>query len=471
MSTYVSSVSNKSATTNLGVGSGLPLETLLQGLQNSENVKLTAIDKQRIAAKDRITAYGSVQNALSSLNTAMLALGDPAGFGTVKTTVSGSDFTASADPNTVTGDFTVSVSSLAKSQVLTSAGQASKSTPIMDASGTPGSINFTIAGKVTTVDLSSTDGSLASIMSAINSNSALGVRASIVNDGTATPYHLMLTPSNTGTAAAITDITTTGNNALQSVIGYGAGGAGLTQSQPATDAKLKFNGVDITSASNTVTGVMSGLTLNLASNSGQDQKLSIARDDATTTKKINDFVTAYNSVISQVKQQTAYDQASQTKSPLTGDSVILTIQRRINGMIQIQGSGAIPTLSSMGIKSNPPDGSLSVDSAKLATALANNNSEVKSLFQGTNGIVAYAKRLDADLNGSSGAITAAKKSTQTQIRNLTNDYNTMSDRIDASMNVYRNQFTALDALVAQMNGTTSYLTNQLNILNGTQNKA
>lgn len=468
----VSSASGAASVTSLGVGSGLPLEDLMTSLQNAENTKLKIIDNQRATIKDKISGYGKIQSSLSALNSAIQALGDPAGFGSVSAKASGSDFTATAVPGTVTGTFQVQVNSLAKSQVLLTHGVASMTAPIVDASNVPGTISFSLGGQTKTLDLSATDGSLGAIVSAINSDSTLGVRASIVNDGSANPYRMMLVPASTGTAAAITDVSVAGNTALESLIGFGASAPGSTVTeQAASNANITLNGVAITSSTNTLSNVMQGLTLNLnaVSTSGA-QALTVANDADATVKKITEFVNAYNSVMSQVKMQTAYNAASKTGSALTGDGVALMTTRRLSGVTTVVNSAntVFKTLSSIGITTSPPSNEIQIDSTKLNAALSSNSTEVKSLFQGANGVVGYVKQAYADLAGSSGSLTNATSGAQSRVKSLDSYYNSTSDRIALTLSTWRSKFTRLDKMVGQMNNTSASLSNQFASLQGTK---
>ena len=59
-----------------------------------------------------------------------------------------------------------------------------------------------------------------------------------------------------------------------------------------------------------------------------------------------------------------------------------------------------------------------------------------------------------------GIIKAATDGVSKTLNKLTKDYNAASDRIDAQVARYKEQFTQLDVLMTSLNSTSSYLTQQ-----------
>src|SRR5690606_38180483 len=251
------------AISSIGVGSGLPLSELLDNLQSTlQSQRLAHLENRQKSVDARITAYGQLKSELNNVSNAAKALLQDA-FDSMQVTVTGSDFTASAKTGSMTGNYTVKVNSLAKAQSLVTAGQASRTADI----GTGGVISFTINGQTKQVDLSTTGTSLEDVAAAINSTEGLGVQATILNNGSGTPHQLVLSSKTTGTEAAVTNITVTGNDDLATVLNFGSAGSTVTES-PAANASLEVNGVAVSSQSNTVSGVLDGVTLTLTGSSG-----------------------------------------------------------------------------------------------------------------------------------------------------------------------------------------------------------
>ena len=147
------------------------------------------------------------------------------------------------------------------------------------------------------ITLSSSNNTLEGIRTAINASGA-GVTASIVNDGTGTPYRLVLTSDSTGTASAMT-VTYSGDDSsdtASSLFGYDGSTGNMTQTVEALDAELTINGISVTSQSNTVEDALQGVTLNLSA-VGSSQTLTISQDTDAIYDAIESFVSAYNSYV------------------------------------------------------------------------------------------------------------------------------------------------------------------------------
>lgn len=202
------------AVTSLGVGSNLDLASLLANIKSAEQAPLVALQQQQKSYTTKLTAYGQLSSALSALQTAAAALSQPALFQGVKATSSATDvLTASALSTAQSGTYTVNVTKLTQAQSLAAAGVASSSTNIGDGStvtkvqfefGTTSGASFAAdAARTKSIDIDPAHSSLADIAKKINDTANLGVTASIVNDGSATPYRLVLTSKQSGEASSM----------------------------------------------------------------------------------------------------------------------------------------------------------------------------------------------------------------------------------------------------------------------------
>lgn len=451
-----------STITSLGVGSGLPLDTLMTQLQNSENTALQAIQTKQIAAQTTLSAYGKIQSAVSALQTAAQTLTNSGTYGALKTSFSGSALTASTSTGAIAGQYSVSVDQLATSQTLVTSGQASQT----QANGTGGAITFKLAdGTTTTLDMTGKDTSLNGLVSAINGDPGLGVSATLINDGSSSAYHLLITSNTTGTSAAVTNISST-NASLQGILGFtqGTPSANITETA-ATNATLHINGIQITSQSNTVDNAIQGVTLTLNQINATPSTLTIVHDDSATTQAVQGFVSAYNSLQSTIQSLTAYDTSTNTGSPLTGDSLARSVQNQMSDALNtVMSSGTINNLYQLGINISPTDGTLTVDSTKLSQAVSSNLGDVQNLLGGTGGVGTAVNSLATNMLNTGGLFKSASDSLNQTLTDLQTQYSQTSDRISTVMDTYRKQFTALDSTVAQMNSLSSYLTQQLSHL-------
>ena len=233
-----------------------------------------------------------------------------------------------------------------------------------------------------TVTIDSTNNSLQGIRDAIN-KAGLGVTASIISDGSATPYHLVMTSNKTGASYSI-KTTVTGASSLQSMFAFDpadVAGQMMTQSSAAQNTLLSVNGIAVSSASNTISEAVQGVTLT-ASKVGT-ATINVSRNTSSISGTVSSFVKAYNDLNTSIKSLTGYDSATKSGGPLLGDGTARIVQTDIRRMM----TSAIPELSSNTVKSLSDvgvtfqkDGSLAFDSTKLQTALSTYPDQVASMF-------------------------------------------------------------------------------------------
>lgn len=474
---------------SLGVGSNLDLSTLLTQLQTAESQPLVALQAKAKSYTSKLSAYGTIQSALSTLQNAAKKLGDPALFQSVTgtPTVSGI-LAASATDSSAAGNYTIDVTQLAQAQTVIAAGQLDTKTAIGNGkitidfgqvsggtlnaatgqySGATFTADATQAAKTITIDPN--NNTLEGIRNAINGANA-GVTASIVNDGSGTPNRLVLTSSTTGEKSSMR-ISVDGDAPLQNLLNNNpAGTQNLKQTSAAQNAKLNVNGIDVTSATNTVKEAIQGATLTLV-NTGKTG-LSMKENTAGVKSAITDFVNAYNALQSTSKTLTAYDADTKTAAALVGDTTLRNLQTRIRQALttpQDGGTNDMKVLSEIGVAFQK-DGTLAIDATKLDKALAGNLKGVANLFSSATGSTGgYGKQLDAlvtDLN--TGALKVASDGVTSTIKQLDTQYDAMQLRVDAAVDRYRKQFNQLDVLINSMNNTKTYLTQQFDAMSSSK---
>jgi flagellar hook-associated protein 2 len=484
---------------NLGVGSGLDLGSLLTSLTKAESAPLAAIQQQQASYTSKLSAYGQLNGAISALQTAAAALAKPALFQGVTASSTATDvLTATALSSAQSGTYAVNVTQLSQAQSLAAAGMTSMTTAIGAGAATTVTLDFgTISsgtldpatGKYTgasftadttraatsfTIDAS--NNTLAGIRDAINNSTAMGVTASIVNDGSTTPNRLVLTSKQTGETSSMR-IVVDGDTALTSLLANNPAGLPATQNLQQTtlaqNTKLTLNGIAVTSATNTVPGAVQDVTMTVAKLGAST--LSVKSDTASAETAVAAFVTAYNSLQSIATKLTAFDPASKSGATLLGDATLRSIQTRIRSVLttaQASDSSGLTVLSQIGL-SVQKDGALAVDSTKLTTALSSKLSGVAHLFSGTPGVGGYGTELSSLLTGftdTNGTLTSATKGMTKSLAELGKQYEITSERIDATIARYKAQFTKLDVMISSMNQTSSYLTQQFDALNNSSNK-
>ena len=453
-----------------GLGSGLDINGLVTKLMQVESQPLTDLNSKEANFQAKLSAFGALKGALSSLQSAAETLTGPSLYTSMSASVSDSTvMSAAADSTAADGSYEIAVSKLAKAQALHT--NVDYGTDTFDS----GTLRIAL-GNGTQVDVTlGSAKTLSGIRDAINGANA-GVTASIVNDGTAN--RLVLASNTTGSDGAITITAPTSNNdgirRLADLIG-----ANLTEDRPAQNAELTVNGLAITRSSNTITDTIPGVTLSLTKAdtvAPPTTKLTVAKSTASVQTAIGAFVKAYNDVVGQVKNLTAYDSANKKSSVLTGDSTARSVQSQLTAMMHATVSsvgGGISTLSSLGI-SVQKDGTLKTDTAKLADVLKDSNNDVAKLLSSTTaantGIAVRFKDMLKGFVGTNGLIDSRTTGIAASIKDIGTQRDAMQLRLSAVEQRYRKQFTALDSLIASMNSTSSYLSQQLANLPGTSSR-
>lgn len=466
------------AISSIGVGSGLPLDKLLEDIRKSENQPLVLLQQKQIISEARLSGYGIIKGSLTDLQKSSQALTKAETYGALKATSSSEALGIKVENKAVAGNYNIKVETLATQQSLVLAGQQSRDQNI---GTTGGSIDITLAnGKSHSVQLGS-DTSLQGVMKAINADPKAGVQATMVNDGNpGSPYRLMITAKDTGTEASVAKINVTGNDGLKAVLGFNnIEDNGVTQSSgsytvsPVQNAKLTINGIVVNSQSNSIEDVIEGVTIDLKSmpKDGETVKVAITRDDTAAINAVKDFVKSYNALLDTIKSQTSFDVENEKSSALTGDSLVRRVETQMRSALNgAEGSGAIRTLADLGIKTDFKTGKLEIDDKKLTAAVKDNLADVTGFLSGENGL---GKKMDGAANEfikSGGLISNATDGIDRNIKDLKKQYEATSERIDNKMENYRKQFSQLDVMVNQMNGVSNYLTQQLSMLANMNNQ-
>ncbi|MES1938662.1 flagellar hook-associated protein [Salinisphaera sp. T5B8] len=461
-------------TSSLGIGSGLDLSSLLDGLRTSEQQRLVPLQKQASSYNTKFSAYGTLQSSFANFQSAAEALGKASLYEGVKTSVEGDAFSAVASEKADPGSYSIEVDQLARSQSLVSAGQASVDEQI----GNGGTITLSLgnsAGNVSeTVDieLDAADSSLSGIRDAINA-ADIGVNASIVNDGSGTPYRLVLSSNTTGTdsqiSVSVAENNDDGSTPLADLLDYdsAAGSGAMSETVAARDAQLSVNGIAVVSQTNRVEEAIAGVTLTLSKTTTEPQSLTATRDTDAVKSALQKFVKAYNSVNSISDKLTAFDAEKEISGVLLGDSTARTAETRVRGALNTPISGGtFSGLAEIGI-SLQRDGTMEIDDEALDEALANNLADVGQLMAGSDGNDGLSQVLVSTLDavaGDNGLLQSASDGMKQRIDRLGDRMEREQESIDATIARYQKQFVQLDSLMASINSTSNYLTQQFKSL-------
>jgi flagellar hook-associated protein 2 len=363
-------------------------------------------------------------------------------------------FYASAVAGTATGNHSVFVNNLATNASAYTAEVATKTTQLGTGAIT---ITPTASGTATTIQVGTGDGTadnLTELAATINSKS-LGLTATVITD--ANGARLSLVANSSGSAAGFTASSTVSQ-------------LGITQpaSDIGTNASLEVDNTPFSSASNTITGAISGVTLYLtgASTGSSAASLTLAPDTSAIQSAISDVVTSYNTLITDVNSQFNYNSATQTGGALETDSVLQNFQSEVfNAANYTLGvTATISSLSSLGITTNS-DGTLTLDSSALGTAVVNNLSAVQTFFQGTNSN-GFVSSLESTLNtytdSTQGAFTVELSSISSENADLTSQTDTLEAYLATVQTSLTTEYNTADIALAQLPQTLKQINALLN---------
>lgn len=459
------------ATTSATSGSNIDVASIVSQLMTVEQRPLAALAKKEASYQAKLSAIGTLQGALSSFQSALSAMSDISKFQTM--TAASSDsmvLSATATSKAIAGTYTLDVTSLAQAQKLVAAGQTSSTASIGTGVATTLTFDFgtitggafdSVSGKYTgstftsngngtkTVTIDATNNSLQGIRDAINSAN-IGVTATIINDGSGTPYRLAFASSAIGSTNSL-KISVAGDAALGSLLAHDpAATQNLSETVTAQNANFKVNGVSVSKSSNTVTDVIEGVTLTLQKTTTTSASLTVARDTASIQSSVAAFVKAYNDLNKTLKDVSSYDPATKKGAILQGDAVVRGIQSQVRAALNnpVSGTGALTHLSQIGVTFQK-DGTLALDSTKLSAAITSNPTDIAALF------ATVGKASDSLVSYTSAASTVKAGSYAVNITQLATQGNLVGSAAVGTLTIATG---SNDALNVTVNGVSTSVT-------------
>ncbi len=292
---------------------------------------------------------------------------------------------------------------------------------------------------------------LQQVATKINS-AGVGIQAAVITDGSgSTPYRLSLASRTTGTEGRF-------------IVDTGSFDLGETQLDAGNDARVFYGasdparGVLLTSTRNTLDNVIQGVTIDLKSVSSDPVTLSITRDTEAIETGIDTFVKTFNDLASRIKTQTSYNQDSNTKGTLLGDSTTELLRQALFRTIQGKAQGVTSEFSSLldvGFKVGT-GGELTVDKDKLRAALEEDPQGVADLFTAR----VLKPATPTTVNGDPAITTTDPNATQeftslgviAQMEELANDYlNTVDGTLTKRTQTIKDQIDSQNKRITAFN--------------------
>jgi flagellar hook-associated protein 2 len=212
--------------------------------------------------------------------------------------------------------------------------------------------------------------------------------------------------------------------------------------------------------------VISGVTLNLLATTaaGTPATVTIGSDTAGAQTSIGTFVTALNGLITSIQSLTSYDPATQTAGPLLGNATLQSFQNQLSNILdQVKSgnSGAATSLASLGITANP-QGTYNTKTDTLGNALTGNLASVVNFLGGSGGIATQLNSLINQYSSAGGLLDSINKGLQSRLADVADQQTALNARLNTYAATLSKEYNAMDAAVAMLKQTQTYLTAEFN---------
>ncbi len=469
-----------------GLATGLPTEDLVTSLMVIERRPLDRLEADKEYETIRLQAYEQFDAKLEDLRTAAGDLNITSDVQTTSVRLSSEEFITASSNGAREGSYDIAVAQLAQVQKTVTSGYSSETESIF------GTGAFAIGDIGIVIDES--NNSLQGLMEAINSVSEeTGVSASIINDGSDSDnYHMVLTGNDASTTFTLGyDLSDSEGNAID-----------ITASnvRTAQQAIAYVDGIEVVSNTNSLTGVIAGVTINLNKESEivtpaadgnpavyATSTLNVEADTASLKEKISTFVTSYNAVMDWISAGyetiiATADETSETtdgeEQPLSdylrGDATINGIKRSLQSMLSdsVGSSGSLQILSEIGI-STQSDGTLHINNGKLDETLDAKFDDVVKLLAGESSNDGVMKEFNSYLvqatSATDGMYADKRDSYEDAVRRLDMQIAQKEPLIEKIEERIRAQFNAMELLVSNLNAQSDYLTQQMDMMSNMYN--
>lgn len=444
-----------------GLSSGIDTNAIIDQLLAIARQPADRLKTQKTELSNKMDALSGFNSKLQTLLSKVDALDTSSTLLSNAVTASSADYLkATAGSGAIQGNYDVKVGQLAQVEKSVFEGVADRDTTTFG-TGTISIASDNLASPVS-ITIDDNHNTLEGIRDAINDQSeTLGLKASIINDGSGSPYRLVLTGSTVADANIVLDA------------GGLSGGTGTfpvkddAVSRTAQQAMIQVDGVTIVGDTNTFTEAIPGLTLDLThADAGFDAgspdwssltttTLSVSTDAEGIKSKITDFMNAFNDVV-----KAAGDDS------LASDSGVRAIMSALRGKFtsSVGGTG----LFQLGMQTQK-DGTLSLDSSKLSDAIQDDLDGVELLLAGNNDTDGIADLLKSSLssftNTTTGFLAGRQTSYDNSVRRIDTEITRNEYRVSEMEKQLVAKFSALETLVNSLNSQGNYLTQQMNVNN------
>jgi flagellar hook-associated protein 2 len=454
-----------------GLASGLDTATLITKLMGIEKIPYNNLQVKKTNIDNNKSVFNNINLKLKTLRDAATNLSDLDSFKVSgATNTDPSKVAVTVGDNAINGNYSITVNKLAKQQVNATAEislkDANGSAVVLDGSDldssiTVGDLTFTLHELGLDTNTTMED-ALDKISEKINKDTK-GVQATVIqtSEGNKT---LVVTAKETG----------------KTINMAGEGEFDLQSKVQAEPAEIVVNGITITSSSNTITGAIPGVSLQLLTEKST-VNVEVKQDVDKIASKIDEFVKAYNEIIDLIKENTkkitnekdSDGNYKSFKTNLQGDSLLRDLQNELYGIVSSVGakgnSDGFKLLSQIGIEIDKGvtsaalmTGKISFDKELFKEKIAEDPTAVEELFRGDNGLGTVAKDRLKDWTSANGLMQMKMDGYQSQIDFITDQMESMNQRLILKEEALNKKFTAMEVSLSKLQSQQSWMTTQLN---------
>lgn len=425
-------------------GQGIDVNSLVNQILSQKTGQLMQWQNEQSTLQSQAGLLTNINSDLTNLANAVNALADPLGALTAQAASSSdpSVLTATAQTSAVAGVHQIVVTNLATAGTIYTGALADGNTSFLASGVTSGNITLQVggnAGASHSIAIAAGSNDTLSTLAGYINQQGWGVTASVVTDATGARLALYSQAMGTPGALAITNNDTT-----------------LSFSTPSggTNASLTIDGIPYSSASNTITGAIPGLTLNLAGAAPNEAvQLTVGLDTAQASQAINTFVSAYNQVMQDINGQFTVNAATNAEGPLGSDTSLRSLQTSLMSDVTyaISDNSGLVNLESLGINMNN-DGTLTMgtnaNGQTVDEVLAANPTAFQNFFQNASA-TGFANNFHADLlnltDTTQGILYVDLAQNKAQQQSLSDSINNFEDQLAVQQKQLTDQFSKLNA--------------------------
>jgi flagellar hook-associated protein 2 len=278
------------------------------------------------------------------------------------------------------------------------------------------------------------------------------------NGGTSKPYQFMLGSTSSGTAGRL-------------LIDTGATSLSFSTLTPPADAVLQIGSAGagnlvFTSATNTFSNILPGLTVNVTGVSSTPVSLTVGQDTQPLVSAVQQFVKDFNTVSSTISQVDSYDATTQKGGVLQSDLTVQQIHDTIfNAVTELAGSATDKTRSLMQMGVTLTGGQLSVNTETLQAAVTSDPAGVQDFLGNT--ATGMASKLVDSLKGFTDQYTGSIQSRvnlfNQQITDQQDRVNFLNAQLAAKKTLLLNQFSQMESALAVLQAQSSQVAQLANL--------